>query len=711
MAYLLVIGFISILGQVVLLRELNVAFYGVELIYTLAIGVWLFSSGCGAIISRRANHHPVQTKLLLIISALILPLTVAFIRSIRLIFAGIPGAYLPLHRQMVAMCIAILPLGLVLGQLFQRAAKAYVAEKRTLAGAYAIESLGGLAGGICSTLFLKFGMQNFFMAVLCSMVAAGTALLHTEKRETSWPRLFSPFVVGLLLVLLWKAPVFDHFMTSWTHPNVVDSRDSPYSRITITLFHGQTSVFENDALIFDSEGTQAEELVHISALQHPDPQSVLVLGGGIEGIVYEVMLHSPRIVDYVELNSTLLRMVPPHLSPEIQRSLRAQNVRIIPEDPRRFLNRSSNYDVIIIGMPDPTSGQANRFYTREFFQKCYEKLNAHGVVAFSIQSSENIWTPQLTNLMVSIYRAAKSAFPEIIVVPGSTNVVICSRDRLTRDPTILASRLDARKIHTQLISAAYLKYLYTNDRFSEVARTLESGTAPMNTDKRPICYQYTILIWLSKFLPSARSWNFTEGKSAIGIGVIIWSMTAIFILAWLLSRLRWSIRRVMLTFMAGLAGMVMETILILHFQIKNGILYQDVGILLTSFMAGLALGAMFAAKTLRSPTKPAGFALLSAFTLLGGFIGWGINSGRSSGLMEILVLMLLTGFFVAGIFGYASLHRAEDQSSVVAPLYSADLIGGCVGSILASLALVPLAGLGVAAYWLLPLALLSVFLL
>ena len=45
MAYLLVIGFISILGQVVLLRELNVAFYGVELIYTLAIGVWLFSSG------------------------------------------------------------------------------------------------------------------------------------------------------------------------------------------------------------------------------------------------------------------------------------------------------------------------------------------------------------------------------------------------------------------------------------------------------------------------------------------------------------------------------------------------------------------------------------------------------------------------------------------------------------------------------------------
>jgi hypothetical protein len=36
---LFIIGLISILGQVVLLRELNVALYGVELFYILALGV------------------------------------------------------------------------------------------------------------------------------------------------------------------------------------------------------------------------------------------------------------------------------------------------------------------------------------------------------------------------------------------------------------------------------------------------------------------------------------------------------------------------------------------------------------------------------------------------------------------------------------------------------------------------------------------------
>jgi len=50
---LFVIGLLSILGQVVLLRELNVAFYGVELVYLLALGVWLFMSALGALAAHR----------------------------------------------------------------------------------------------------------------------------------------------------------------------------------------------------------------------------------------------------------------------------------------------------------------------------------------------------------------------------------------------------------------------------------------------------------------------------------------------------------------------------------------------------------------------------------------------------------------------------------------------------------------------------------
>jgi spermidine synthase len=682
------------------------------LIYTLAMGVWLFSGACGAMISRRIFQPSFnRINFLFLLLSIGLPLNVAFIRCIRQLFAGIPGAYLPLHVQLAAMMASLLPLGLLLGLLFQWAAKIYISGNRSLAVAYGIESLGGLAGGVCSSLFLRFGFQNLSVALLCALAAVGSSFLQAEDRHPKWLRALSLGIAAILMLLLWKAPGLDYFMTSWAHPNLVETKDTPYSRVTVTLLNGQNSVFENDALLFDTEGTQAEEFVHVAALQHPYPQRVLVLGGGPMGTIHEVLKHAPQTVDYVELNSTLLRTVMPHLPVEIQKSFRAGNVRIIVDDPRQFLERALGYDLILVGMPEPDSGQANRFYTREFFQQCLTKLNPHGVVAFSLRSSENYWTPPLTRRMVSIYRAARAAFPEVVVVPGGTNIVLASRDALTRDPSILAARLSASGVKTKLVSAGYLRYRYTNDRFSEVAGILESGSAPVNTDARPVCYQYTLVIWLSKFLPSARFWDFSPPEPGSGRIAILGLLLALSLPFLLLSRLRWPVRRAFLMGVAGFAGMVLETILILHFQMKNGVLYQDVGILLTGFMAGLAVGAFAAAKIYLRYRKSLGIGILLGFVVMSAVVGLRINSGASAGMTETLLWMALAGCFVAGIFAYAGLHDAGDQRRVVTPLYSADLIGGCVGSLAASLFLVPIAGLGTAAHWMVPAAMFSLLLL
>ena len=710
MEYLFVVGFVSILGQVVLLRELSVAFYGVELIYTLALGVWLLFSACGAMISRKIETPSfAKINFLFLLLSVAIPLDVAFIRSIRQLFSDVPGAYLPLHTQIAVMSAALLPAGLLLGLLFQWTAKAYITGSRSLATAYAIESVGGLAGGICATLFLKFGFQNFVIALLCALVAAGSTFLQTDGKWARWFRMASISVIVALVALIWNAPAVDRRMTAWTHPNLVDTRDTPYSRITVTLRDKQVSVFENDALLFDTESTRAEEFVHLAALQHPDPEKVLVLGGGIEGTIREVLQHSPRTVDYVELNRAIMNFVPRNLPLDTQESFLAGNVHIIFDDPRQFLNHASSYDLILVGMPEPTSGQTNRFYTQEFFRQCYARLNSKGVIAFSLASSENFWTAQLQRRMVSIYRAARSIFPEVIFLPGVNNVVIGSRDRLTRDPVILASRLRSRGIRTNLISFSYLRYLYTNDRFQEIAQTLQTGTAPANTDVRPICYQYTLMIWLSKFLPSMKLWDFSSlqfKSSRTIIWLIVCSLPAL-----ILSRTSWRIRRVLLAGIAGFVGMVLETILILHFQTKNGVLFQDIGVLLTGFMAGLAVGAWAMARIRQRLSYVWGIALLLGFVLLSVGIGLEIGSGRSTGLIETVAFLGLTGFWVAGIFAFAALRESSDQREAIAPLYSADLAGGCIASILASLVLAPIAGLVLTAHLMIPVMLLSILLL
>jgi spermidine synthase len=695
------IGFISILGQVVLLRELNVSFYGVELVYLFALGVWLFWTAVGALAGRRVQFPSDKTlTLLFILFGILLPLDITFIRSSRLIFGGVPGTYLTFPQQFTIAVISVMPAGVLSGILFQWAARIYVSQNRTVAMAYAIESLGGLAGGIASTIFLRWGIQNLAIGLLCAMVAVATPLFLLKQRRASPLQVTIAVLLCVLFILFWKTTPLDHLATSWSHPNLLESKDSPYGRITVAQSSGQISVFENDALAFETEGTEAEYFCHLSALQHSNPRQVLILGGGIEGIVGEMEKYRPEKIDYVELSPVMFDLVSRHLPAHIAKSFQEGNVRITFADPRRFLENSGRYDLILVGMPEPTSGQANRFYTEEFFRLCSARLNQGGILAFRLRSAENIWTQPLTQRTVSIYRALTSVFPAVLFLPGETNIVTASGAPLPDAPEVMSRRLLERKIATRLITPNYIRYLFTNDRFLEIKNLLAKGKAPANTDVRPVCYQYAFTIWLSKFFPSVALIGLSSLPDLIARGpflpLLLWiSLPLIF----LLSRFAPALRRFLLVAVAGFLGMVLETILILYYQVKYGVLYQDIGLLLMSFMAGLALGAFVINKLAALFPERQRLLRWHAVGLLIGFCFLCIvtvtrmEMSYPMDLIHTSVLLAAAGFLVAGIFAYASLYKIGDQRNIISPLYAADLLGGSFGSLLGSLLLIPVLGL------------------
>jgi spermidine synthase len=406
-----------------------------------------------------------------------------------------------------------------------------------------------------------------------------------------------------------------------------------------------------------------------------------------------------------------------YLPDDIRKSLREPNVHIIFADPRQYLKESGTYDLILVGMPEPTSGQANRFYTQEFFEQCSAKLNPRGILGFRLHTAENLWTMPLTRRNTSIYSALQSVFPEVLFLPGTTNVVTASREPLPHTPETMSHRLQDLKIVTRLISSNYIKYLFTNDRFFEIRDLLKREKALPNTDIRPVCYQYAFIIWLSKFFPRIAlvdpSSILDKGFLKPPLSLLLWiSLPILF----LLSRFLPAFRRIVLVTAAGFLGMVLETILILYYQVKHGALYQDIGLLLMSFMAGLALGAMIINRLMVRPIDSQklprwyGISLLIGFCLLCAFTETKITMSISAGLAQTSWLLAVAGFLVAGIFAYASLHEIEDQKKVISSLYSADLFGGCLGSLLSSLVLIPLVGMDVTTRGMLLLAALSLLL-
>lgn len=695
-------GFVSLIGQIVLLRELNVAFFGVELIYLVALGVWLLLTAMGTITVRRTySPSPDRTATLLLLFALFLPLSVVFLRASRLVLGGIPGAYLPFPHQMAALVIALAPVGLLSGLLFRTAAVLYAGKGRTLAGAYGIESAGALAGGLLATLCLRWGIQNFPLAVACSLIAAIAALFLFRRGGTFRHRGIAAGLATLMAILLWQAEPLDRRMTAWNHPGLLDTRDSPYGRITVVTHFGQVSVFTDDALAFETEGTEVELFAHLSALQHAKPQRILLLGGGLDGTVRELIRHRPAQIDTIEINHVLITMIRSRLPDAIRNSLSDPAVRLLTADPRRFLKESgAAYDLILIGMPEPSSGQANRFYTQEFFRECAARLTPAGIIGLRLPTAENFWTPQLIRRTTSIHRALASVFPEVLVLPGTTTVITASRSPLPRSADILNERLRTRAIQTRLVSPPYIRYLFTNDRRFDMEKRLKNTAVPMNTDIRPVCYSSAIMIWLARFFPRLALTDLPGfGEEANGPGYIWWLISLGLPLLFLVGRLRPAWRRTLLVTVAGFLGIVFEAVLILAYQAREGVLYQDIGLLLMMFMAGLAIGAWILNEAIRwtgvrhKRTRWWGVGLLAGFGILG-IAAVGYVTGESpGGLIPTAALLAAAGFLVAGILAYASLYGIRDQKQVIAPLYAADLLGGCLGSLLGSLVLIPFLGL------------------
>ena len=687
---LALIGAISLLGQAVVLREVAVAFYGNELIYALALGGWLLGSAAGAAYGRRHVPRDEDVRALLTAFAVTLVATIVLARGVRILLGGVPGAYLPFGRQLLGLLGCVLPPSLVAGALFRCAAKLWARRGGSFAVAYAWESAGALAGGAAATLLFTAGVRNLAAGVLCAIAAVVAASLPARSRK-GWS--FSAAVAVLaLFVALTRSAALDRTLTAWSHPRLVETQDTPYGRLTVTEEAGQIAVYQNDALAYESEGTGAEELVHVAAAQRERPKTVLVLGGAMPGLLPEVLHHAPDSVVDCELDRGVLDVVAAAAPANAREAMSDARVRIVIGDPRLLLERSGAVDLILVAMPEPSSGGANRFYTREFFDACARRLGPHGVLAFCLRGAENVWTSLAMRRAASIVTALHEAFADVVVVPGTTLVFLASASPLDRDPAILAERLRARGPGPRLVTPAYLRYLYTNDRFAETSARLARAHVPVNSDGRPVCYAATLLYELSRFFPELVSADLSAWEPR-RLARSTWPWLALAGAAGLLmiGRRRDASRRVLLAGLAGAAGMLLECALLLGYQTSAGVLYRDLALLMTAFMAGLALGAAAVDRTGTSTARRrlsiAAFAALSL-----GSAAW-LSAGSPGGLIASSFALLALGCLVAAVVAHASLFGDPNQVRVVSPVYAADLLGGCVGSLLAGVVLIPLLGL------------------
>jgi spermidine synthase len=467
----------------------------------------------------------------------------------------------------------------------------------------------------------------------------------------------------------------------------------------------------------------ADSLGHLLALLAPHPRSVLLVGGVERGLVPVLLRHPVSRLVVVEPDQAahdfLLRRLP-----EADRAaLRDPRVRVVHDDPRRFVGRGrgGRFDLVLLLGGEPVTLLRARLATVEFLRALAARLQPEGAIVVSVRTAPLALAGETGALAGSLVRTLQEALPVVRATPGPDALLVAGRDpaAVTLDPAVLASRWGERGVVSASFDPAMLPGLLAPERVasSEAALLEAAARAETSRDDRPVSFLHALA---RRQQTTAGSWGrLVAAASRLSPPVLV-------VLAFLPSLLVVARRHAMAgtaprrakvaashaVAVVGAAGMGWWLLLLFSFQTHAGALYGWLGALTATFMLGLAVGATLAPRAaiaegqrdeanlpgaVRALRLSLGAALVFAATL-----PWTLPAAeRASGggafpaLLAHGALLLAAGVVTGGLFPIAAevrLAAGDGPGEAAGRLEAADHVGAAAAALLGAVLFVPLLG-------------------
>jgi spermidine synthase len=729
---ILAMGFSGLAAEILLLRELLIVFSGNELCIGIILANWLILEAFGSFyLGRKAEQFKDELETFTIITILFsLSLFIAvFLTRVLKRAMGISiGESIGFLPMFYSSFLILLPVGILHGALFTVSCRIYSMyssqDASSVGWVYAYETMGTIIGGIVST-YLLVPYLNSFQA--SSWLALLNFIVCLVLLAPYWKTgLYQKTILAILSVLIWfsgylvfagQADKLHRYSVraQWKNQNVVHYQNSPYGNICIIENQGQYIFFQDgvpNIITPIPDMPFIEEFVHLPLLAHPEPRKLLILSGGAGGVINEALKHSLiETIEYAELDPLLLDLFRRFPTPLTESELNDKRVKIKHIDGRLFVKTTRNtYDVILVGIMEPSSLQSNRFFTREFFSLVKTRLNEGGIFVLGLPGSLTYSNQELKNLNSCIFSTLKSVFSYVRVIPGDgTNLFLSSEsgEILTIGRMQILERLNSRNIKADVIVPWYIEgklHPGWQDWFSSF---IEGSSQKINSDLNPVGLFYSISHWNALFAPSLR-WLFRQFERTSLRAMVLLFVIFLLLYSFLRSKnirfLRAGIPLSIVT--TGFAGMIFDLMLIFTFQSIYGYVFSWIGLLVASFMAGAACGAMLITRVLARIKNSLRLFIqidlaIVCFSIGCLFMFLAVHKylGSPSALyfrMLFLVVSFVCGLLIGSQFPLAIqiyLRSSTGLSQTAGLLYASDLLGGWLGGIIGAVVLLPVLGL------------------
>jgi spermidine synthase len=743
----LLLGFNAQVIQLILLREALMLSSGSEVALGLSLAVWALFNGAGSFAGWAMSRFKLQPGrffgVLLWTMPVLLALSIHGARVCRGWVDVPPGEHLRLAVFSILAVVVLAPVTFLDGFLFVGALDRLFGGKgngRGTAYVYGVESIGSLSGGILFTFLLVTLMNPFaVVGLLLILNVLGVPRPGRKGRFLPWD-LFQTIgavlaVAGVLAVIFGGAMNQASEEQRWSNlqPDLkwVESVESRHQNLAVMRLEDEVSVFGNGDLLFTLRSRSPEEsgdwdravFPNLAMLQHEKPERVLLVGGGAKGFITDLLTFEPKRLDWVEYDRALVDLVHRYQIPEERESFSASPVHFHPTDGRYFVKTRppASLDLIIVDVPDPANANLNRYYTLEFFLECRRALRKDGVLVLGLSSQPNFIGEDMKRRNGSVYSALCEVFPRVRVTAGTFSFFLAGGEdaSITADAPTLVKRYEERGIESNRFSPYLFYSWFEEDDLERIGALYADGRAkgafPVNRDDRPTAYysDYRLFSritgapqqddWISRFE------MFLSGVDGEGApSGVVW-LLAVLPAAGLLLLLaaRWksgdkvympsSLLLLLCAVTVGFSGIVLEVNMLFAFQNDSGYLYSQMGMIIASYMAGLALGALStpAARSPRAALFGSMVVMVAGVTgvvLVLSFLGR-LLPGAFTTLIFYSLATLLLG--AAGGLSFRGISLALGGRSRISGglIYTMDILGTALGGWQAGSVLIPILGI------------------
>ena len=683
------LGMSSLITQIITLREFMNILAGNELILGIVLSNWLLLTGTGAYLGRFSKRFscPVLWLIFAQVAIALLPLgQISLIRLLNSFF--LPGLMPGLDRTIILSLALLLPYCLVSGfmlTLFSRLG-GKKRDANQIGKVYVLDVSGDIIGGLLFSFLLVYFFSAYQSIILLMVINLSAAALlgwmfYGKKTFTALAIFLVFCLTAVLLANLDKRTI----NLMYPGQEIISSESTPYGSLVTTRSKNLITVYSNGIVVGSSENlTAAEESIHYGLSQHPEPKNILLVSGGLNGNIKEAAKYPVDNIEYVELDPAVIKLVKQYTQPESD-----SRVKMIAEDARRFLKSKTHlYDAILIDLPDPSTAQLNRFFTVEFFQEAKKALATDGVLSFRLSGAENYARAEMSYLAGTIYQSLASVFPNILIIPGANQYYIASTGKLSYSITDL---LAAKGIQTDYVTEEYLKARLTKDRI-EAAHAMTMSSTILNRDFRPAGYFLLMQYWLSQF------------RGSLLLPLIIMGTVSLVILYLVMDNPAKSSQIAVCS--SGFTGLGLEIVLIITFQIYFGYVYQQLGIIITGFLLGTALGSVWSVQYRGKPRALlAGLDFVLALTAFGlALLLPGFQDTQFPHLPPFIpplffaAMTCLTGCLVGAQFPLAAKLSFKEVEQTAGNLYALDYLGSALGGLIIASIAIPVLGITTTCY-------------